>query len=261
MIKNNLHDKLISKIQKNLVTKEIEQLANSPSKDSKIFLEYQEPGKSIEKKKKMIVFYATSEHEHSPLLARKHIKFLTQYQAFEVLQTLCIKNDYQLIFKHHPPGKKNFFKRLNKQRIHDWKKVEFYKETIQLMPDSTVDTYQLIQDADINVTWGSTVGIESIAREKPTIIMGDQTWLNKEWGIHAWDVETLEILLKSNSYELKKEVLIPWFWFMQDYGESFAFVETENYNPSVNGVKVLQPRWLLVPFYKIAVKLKKIKII
>jgi hypothetical protein len=91
--------------------------------------------------------------------------------------------------------------------------------------------------------------------------MGDTPWLDTNWGIHAWDIDTLEKLLKSETYSLKKEALIPWFYFMQDYGEDFKFVKTDNYNPTVNGIKVLQPRLLFLPFYKLAVKLKQRKLI
>jgi hypothetical protein len=48
-------------------TTAVQNLAASPSKDSKSFLKYQILGESIIKTKKLIVFYAASEHEHSPL--------------------------------------------------------------------------------------------------------------------------------------------------------------------------------------------------
>ena len=119
------------------------------------------------------------------------------------------------------------------------------------MPDSNIDTYQLLIDADINVTWSSTVGLESIAREKKTIIMGDSAWLNLDWGIHAWNGESLEKLLDNNLPSLKKDVLLPWFWFMQNYGEAFKFVKVLNFNPIVDGTSIIQHRLYVAPIYKI----------
>lgn len=256
MISHKISTDKINLVNLTKANEHIINLAQTPSEDSKSFLKNQKLGTSIVKKnKKLIVFYAASEHEHSPLMFRKKNKFTSQYDAFEHLQQICLKLNYQLVIKYHPTRKNKFFSKKS-HSLNDWKKIDIHPDVIQLMPDSSVDTYQLINDADINVTWSSTVGIESIVREKPTIIMGDTTWLNTSWGIHAWDIYTLEKLLESNSYSLKKEALIPWFYFMQDYGDEFRFVKTFSYNPSVNGIKVLQPRLLFSPLYKIAVKLK-----
>lgn len=239
----------------------IDELLANPSADSKTFLSNQIIGKSIHSKKKLVVFYAASEHEHSPLTFKKNNKFKSQYEAFKALQNICIVEDYQLVIKYHPIRKKRFSIIKKKNALNDWGKIKINPKVIQLQPDSKVDTYQLIMDSDLNVTWSSTVGKESIIREKPTIIMGDTTWLDTKWKIHAWNHKTLQNLLKINSIALKKEALLPWFYFMQEYGDDFEYVKTSNYNPEVNGIKVLQPRFMLLPFYKLAVKMKQRKLI
>jgi hypothetical protein len=192
---------LKSKINNSNLSKakvEIEKLVKSPSFDSRGFLKYQKLGTSVVKKNRLIVFYAASEHEHSPLIFRKNNSFSSQYTAFEALQQICIELNYQLVIKYHPIRKNNKLFDRNKFFLNDWKKITIHPDVLQLMPDSSVDTYQLMKDADINVTWSSTIGIESIVRERPTIIMGDTTWLDTNWGIHAWDVETL--IVKTLNY-------------------------------------------------------------
>jgi hypothetical protein len=257
MIKKKSETLEISLVEKTKLIEKIDLFASTPSSDSETYLHFQKKGKGVSDKRKIIVFYAASEHEHSPLIYRNRIKFSSQYDAFNFLQKICKKKNYLLILKYHPLRKTQISVNSNKLKFVDWEKITIYDSVVQLLPDSDIDTYQLLIDADINVTWSSTVGLESIAREKKTIIMGDATWLNLDWGIHAWDENSLEKLLENTLPSLKRDVLLPWFWFMQDYGEHFKFVTTLNFRPQVDGTKIIQPRIYFSPLYNTIMLIKK----
>jgi hypothetical protein len=132
-----------------------------------------------------------------------------------------------------------------KSEISDWLDVDIHESVLQLLPDSKIDTYQLIQTSDLNVVWTSTVGIESILRGKKTIVLGDTHWLNLDWGIHAWNGQDLERQLRDPNPALESVDLRPWFWFVSDYGTPFQYSRLENGNLELNGQSVLRHRaWI-----------------
>jgi hypothetical protein len=242
---------------KRIMTK-IELLGETPSKDSKSFTKRQMKGKSLTiGSKKIIVFYASSEHEHSPIFISNNHKFKSQYDAFEALQNICLKNEYQLVLKHHPTRyTRNFLKNSRNYRINDWNTVKIFSNTIELFPDSDIDTYRLMADAYINVTWNSTVGLECLAREINLVVVGDAAWLDKKNINYAWDFTTLERRICDGPAKLNKNVLVPWFWYTENFGEEFIYVKTNMYNPSVGGIEIFVPRLGLGLLYQIFRKLK-----
>ena len=238
--------------EKQIILDKIENFSLNPSQDSKTFLSYQKPGFSLQNQnKKLITFYASSEHEHSPITLRDANVFQSQYDAFNALQEICLKYDFQLVLKYHPIRHQEYRRSWKKNKyLYDWKKIKINDAVIELMPDSPIDTYKLIDDSDINITWNSTVGLESIARKKSTVIVGDAAWLNLNWNIHAWDPLNLEKILVDELQSPDHEFLIPWFWYLENYGNPIEFVTLENYNPRINGVKILQPRAFAWIIYK-----------
>lgn len=257
MINNTFSSKKNTYEEEILALQKLKDLETKPSIGSKIFLTNQKVGKSVKKNGKLIVFYAYSEHEFSPLKTPRKDTFKNQYEAFQVLEEICIENNIQLILKHHPAKKARLrFLNSNKNLLHDWENIIIKSTTIQLYPDSDIDTYQLMQDADINVIWSSTVGLESIAREQPLIIVGDAPWLNLDWNIHAWTKDELKNKIINYSVTVNKNWLIPWFRFMQNFGEDFRYVSIDNFNPSIDEIKIIQPRFYVRLFYWFAVKYK-----
>ncbi len=262
LIQQKKTDKKISTSEEELFRKRISALSKNPSEDSKTFLSYQKKGQTVIKQGKLITFYSSSEHEHSPVLLKKRKRFDSQYDAFLVLQEICISNNFHLVLKYHPIKKSKFSKYLKiSYSLHDWKKVQINPKVTQLFPDSQIDTYQLILDSDINITWSSTVGIESIMRGKPTLILGDTPWLDLNWNIHAWSKRDLEKLILEGPATLAPDALLTWYWFLQDYGEHFKYVLLDTYNPKVKDTYILQPRWFFWIFYKLIVSIRKRKFV
>jgi hypothetical protein len=225
---------------------EIINLVKTPTEDSQEFTKNQIKGKGISSQGKTCVFYAQSEYEHSPHIAsRISGRFPNQYVAFKELMKICQEFDYQLILKHHPireftPSRKEF-----RNQTSDWNQIEIEDWVIQIPPDSDIDTYELILNSDINVVWTSTVGIESILRERPTVVLGDTHWLNLDFGIHAWDAVQLRNFFLYPNKLISKESLIPWFWFLSNYGSSLEIVKMENGNLFVDEIPLLQLRAVL----------------
>lgn len=207
--KSNLH----------LASNQIVTLKHEPTNDSKEFLTLQVKGKKYPKSRFTCVFYATSEHEHSPnLLGRSASKFGDQYAAFLALQKVVSKFDIQLVFKHHPIRRRIIEEGGPIRSSLDWDKVFFSEGTTVLEPDSDLDTYELIGDADVNVVWVSNVALESIVRGKRTLVLGDAHWLNPDWNIHAWSEEEIVQYFETLPDPLNPQKLLPWYYYRTNYG-------------------------------------------
>ncbi len=224
----------------------ISKASSNPSNDSLSFTRGQTKGLGVSFTERTCVFYAQSEYEHSPYLAsRISNRFPNQYVAFVQLMEICERLNYKLILKYHPVRNLDARTKDLKSEISDWLDVDIHESVLQLLPDSKIDTYQLIQTSDLNVVWTSTVGIESILRGKKTIVLGDTHWLNLDWGIHAWNGQDLERQLRDPNPALESVDLRPWFWFVSDYGTPFQYSRLENGNLELNGQSVLRHRaWI-----------------
>jgi hypothetical protein len=202
---------------------EMDLLSRSQTEDSLTFTRTQTKGLGLELSRKTIVFYAQSEHEHSAVFIDEiNGRFKSQQDAFVELMKICGELDIDLVLKYHPI--RNLDKRSTnlKSEIGDWKDIQIENWVIQIDPNSKVDTYELINNAYVNVVWTSTVGLESILRQKKLIVLGDTHWLDLDWGINAWNSNDLKRAILGELKVPPLESLLPWFWYIQEFGLKFV---------------------------------------
>jgi hypothetical protein len=241
-----------SEAELELIQAKIDAFSHTLSQDSQEFTSGRVRGTTIIKKRRTCVFYAQSEHEHSPNFIPDTVgRFPNQYAAFQVLQELAELYEYDLVLKYHPIREQHIHKTLSTANTLDWKTISLNANVLEIKPDSIVDTYQLIHDADINIVWNSTVGLESIARGCPTLILGNAHWLNKDWGIHAWTKEDLASFFVTPPNIIGRNSLTPWFWFLESFGSPVKFSYLLNGFLKVNGVQIIRERTLLRPIVRV----------
>jgi hypothetical protein len=237
-----------SKAECEILQAKLDIFAHTLSQDSKEYTSSHVQGTSIIKKRRTCVFYAQSEHEHSPnFIPDTAGRFPNQYVAFQVLQELANLYEYDLVLKYHPIKNRHKQKTLSTANTLDWKTISLNANVLEIQPDSNVDTYKLMHDADLNIVWSSTVGLESIARGYPTLILGNTPWLNKDWGIHAWTKEDLAKFFAAPPDIIGRNSLIPWFWFLEGFGSPVKFSYLLNGFLTVNGFRIIQERTYLRP--------------
>ena len=85
----------------------------------------------------------------------------------------CRKRDgYQLVVRSHPHKR-----RKPKQDVIEWlAAVDEADPDIHLDPHSPVDSYALMRQADIVVTYGSTTGVEAAFAGKRVIVLGPSAY-------------------------------------------------------------------------------------
>jgi hypothetical protein len=224
----------------------IEEIAAGPSTDSQKYVTNQKSGHAPQWQGKTIVFYAQSEYEHSAyFIPEVSNRFANQYEAFTCLQEVARTNGYRLILKYHPYPKGVRFK--NRKRISnvDWSYVRIDEDVIQLNEESDVDTYELIANSDLNVVWSSTVGLESLARSRPTLVLGNTQWLDKEWGIHGWNREDIETFFKNRFPTFESSILLKWYWYLDSFGSPTRFAQLAGYNLKICNELLTKERKLI----------------
>jgi hypothetical protein len=224
----------------------------NPSEDSLRYLSNQEIGNSPYLDQKTIVFYAQSEYEHSAhFIPDISDRFPNQYVAFRALQDSANRFGYRLILKYHPyPKGFNPRSRVNNKNL-DWDSIKIDDSVIRLDEHSSVDTYKLIEESSLNVVWTSTVGLESIARSKSTLILGNTHWLNLDWGIHAWSESDIDSFLSSPFVPISTDSLLPWYWYLDNFGSKAKYASLDGHSLSICGTLVTRERRLIVGIRKL----------
>jgi hypothetical protein len=232
-----------SELEKTELRREIDELTSTPSADSLTFLKTQLKGKGLTKSNFTVIFYAQSEHEHSSTyLEGIEGRFKSQYEAFAALERVCAILELDLILKLHPNRFDSNSKEDRELEQSEWiDKIS--RKTMVIAKNSDLDTYQLLNDADLNVVWNSTVGIEAIARCKPTLVLGNAHWLNLKWNIHVWNEIQLLKHIKEKGWNVDPEELLPWFWYLKDFGVDCYFTSISD-GLKVSGIRIIKKRLL-----------------
>lgn len=198
---------------------QLRDLSINPTVDSQLYTKHQIKGKTVDSDIDFCVFYAQSEHEHSGhLIVNPKERFISQYEAFDKLQSICRENHIRLYLKFHP-RKKWEKERINPQNRVDWQDILIDEQVVIIDEDSEIDTYALMSTAKFNIVWSSTVGMECIARGIAPIVVGFPLWLNRKWKIHAWDEHTLRRLILGPKKLISPDSLLPYFFYLNSFGK------------------------------------------
>ena len=136
-----------------------------------LFVEAQRKGAALENRPEgtMVVFFSSSGDEMVELDFDWNEYFSGQGEALATLARVCRElPNTTLVVRSHP------HKRVKPERdVQDWlADVARAEPDMHLDPFSPVDSYTLMRQADVVVTYGSTTGIEAAYAGKPVIVMG-----------------------------------------------------------------------------------------
>ena len=141
---------------------------------NRIFVEAQEIGKSIDLPgdRTTVIYFSSSGDEIAELDLNWDSYFGGQENALRLLAQECRRRNYFLVVRSHPHKR---FK--PKEDVAEWMAtVESIKPDIHLDPHADVDSYTLMRQADVIVTYGSTTGVEAAFARKPVIVMGPSAY-------------------------------------------------------------------------------------
>lgn len=142
---------------------------------NRLYVESQEAGSTLERPEggRLVVFFSSSGDEISELDLDWAEYFHGQPEALMAVAEACrARPDCTFVVRSHP------HKRMKPARdVQDWMEaVEAARPDIHLDPSSPIDSYALMRQADIVVTYGSTTGVEAGFARKPVIVMGPSAY-------------------------------------------------------------------------------------
>lgn len=140
-----------------------------------LFVEAQEIGAMVDlpTNKKIVVYFSSSGDEISELDLDWNDYFHGQENALKLVAKICSEDpDTFLVVRSHPHKRHK-----PKHDVSEWMEaVESARPDLHLDPHSPVDSYSLMRNADLVVTYGSTSGIEAAFAGKPVIVMGPSAY-------------------------------------------------------------------------------------
>ena len=156
-----------------------------------------------ENNKKNIAIFPGSNWEYiafSQGLTNMNNENFNQYDVLEkILKNRFIKDNFNLYVRWHPFLEKAGPK--EKIRINEIKNkynhVNFY------LPNSKINSYNLIEFSDIVISFGSTIGVEATLYGKPSILFGRTFWEDSAAAHKVNKIDDLLDLLKKNSLKPK----------------------------------------------------------
>ncbi|CAB4902471.1 MAG: hypothetical protein F2923_02255 [Actinobacteria bacterium] len=191
-----------------------------------LFVEAQKKGSKVElpAAECTVVYFSSSGDEIAELELDWDAYFAGQNNALKVLADECRKRPgYSLVVRSHP------HKRIKpKQDVDEWMEaVELAHPDLHLDPFADADSYELMRQADIVVTYGSTTGVEAAFARKPVIVMGPCAYDKLGCAIGVATIEELSQALQERN---------PGSWpgavsyglMMKRRGFTYQFVEKNN---------------------------------
>lgn len=175
------------------------------------------------KKKKRLVIFTSSYWEYFAMgdwLAGEYPYASSNfYEGIKaILSDQRITANYEVITRWHP----NLVNAGASERREVRKIIEAYKDVLQFPPESTINSYALLESADIVITFGSTLGIEAVYYGRPSILLGPAMYEDTGSCYRPKTHEELVTLLEGDLYPLDKLGALK-FGYSQRYGASQEF--------------------------------------
>jgi hypothetical protein len=151
--------------------------------------------------------------------------FLDQYALYETIGSdKEIQAKYQIVFRWHP-----HLKRAGKDEVKRIEEVILNtKGCLHIKPDDPINSYHVMEIADLIVTVGSTMGIESAASGKPSILLGKSSYSGIGAVYEPLDYKQFKQLVKTVPKALPKEKALLYGDWASNYGEEFRFIRRED---------------------------------
>lgn len=96
-----------------------------------------------------------------------------------------------------------------------------------IAPESEVDTYALVEAADVVVTGGSTVGVEAVFWGRPSILLGPSHYDRLGVVHRAHDEDELERLLRDPALVTNRDAALAYGYYRGTFGEPYALYRAE----------------------------------
>ena len=168
--------------------------------------------------KKIVTYFSSSDDEFVSVGDMfKFTVWPSQFDAVRDLIQICSEDEnIQLFIRLHPHVRKK-----SREDQLRWLALGEIRGVNIVSFDSDVDTYALIDQSDVVVTAGSTVGIEAVFWGRPSITLGPSYYSELGVTLHPRSNAELKAMLSSNKLQVDRERTIPYGYYMATFGRKF----------------------------------------
>lgn len=207
---------------------------------NEIFVGDQIPGRGLEDAhgSRVVVFFSSSLDEVAELDLDWDAYFSSQSEALRVLAEECKRDfDCQLVVRTHPHMR---LKSIPDQEA--WNAaVDLASPDVHVRAQDPEDSYEILRNADLVVTYGSTMGIEAAYLGKPVIVMGPSTYDELGAAIRVKSREELRVALTAD-LPISNLGALKYGLMMKERGFRFEFVSRDqDFEYSLFGMPLPRP--------------------
>lgn len=183
-----------------------------------------------------ISIFNSSEDEMKAIEEWQHDIYSTQNEAIRTIVEHFLPDQKIHFYLRMHPNLAN----LNNTQVNDALNLQYNNLTI--IPSSDpIDTYALIDNSDIIISFGSTVGIEATYKNKISIMLGKSFYSDMNAVFEPKSFDEVYNLIDSfyNLVPKPKENTLPYAYYVSNRGEDFKHLKYENkYNSYYRNVKM-----------------------
>lgn len=192
----------------------------------KSFLAHQEKNHlpALPTDKRVLAYFSSSDDEYAAVGdIVKWDRWPDQMTAVKELIELVAKHpELYLVIRLHPHKVEK-----HPLDLEEWLSIDFPRNATLIRPEDPVDTYSLIERADVVVTSGSTTGIESVFWRTPSICLGPSLYSHLDAVYLPVDKNELERMIVDNSLQADPLRILPYGYYMATFGEEFVYYKPE----------------------------------
>jgi len=188
--------------------------------------------------KRNIAIFISSEDEFEAISDWKNPIYRNQNEAIRAIVNSEISKDMMFYLRIHPN-----LKGVKNTQTREMDDLEA-SNLIKIHPEDKIDSYQLMESCEKCITFGSTLGIESIFWGRPSILVGRCFYEDLE-GLHTpVNHEELIDLINANLDSPPKIGALKYGYWQSVYGEPYIYYSPE----SVRGGKFMG-KYIVHPFF------------
>ena len=192
----------------------------------------QKSGKIIPKDKNFtrIVFFTASEDEHeSTKFQLKNLIWSTQELALKnLIKSLKILKKFELFIRVHPThGKRKSYVDQEK-----WIKFNNNKNINVIPADSSVNSYELLDTADLVVTYGGNIGIEAVFWKKKVMTLRNSIYSGHGIAYEPKNFKNIKSIIKNfKKYKIiNPNRALPFAYYFMTFGKKFKFFKCKDFD-------------------------------
>lgn len=196
--------------------------------------------KDFDRSKRNMAIYISSEDEFAAIEEWNNPYFSSQIEGIKfILSNLKDNKDIFFYIRIHPN-----LKGLKNSQIRDLNALEFENVKI-IQADDPISSYYFMDQCEKTITFGSTVGAESVYSGKPSILVGRTFYEDLDGLTRPKDKFHLIELIRGDLPTPSKDGVLPYAFWLSNMGIPFDYFRPKSLSTGYfMGVEIKGNKWL-----------------